>query len=146
MIGSSSHARLSQVTSPRIMSPTLPPELRYVTFSSVDTPVENNPRDARAREPPRSTMDAMVPPWRMPRRFVCSFSIESSKLTFPGEAAVIRSLMSLLERRLTVAGCRPPWESSEAQGLEGKTLRYSPHPVGCGRIPKLALFGKPNVN
>jgi hypothetical protein len=59
----------------RMISPILPPELRYVTdmghsvrqgrirekegfipFRSVDTPVEKRPREATAREPPRSTM------------------------------------------------------------------------------------------
>lgn len=57
----------------RILSPTLPPELRYVTdrflsvrvfdrslckdlpLRSVETPVANSPRDATANEPPRST-------------------------------------------------------------------------------------------
>lgn len=57
-------------------------------FRSVDTPVEKRPREATAKEPPRSTrgvrirdqlidiavqdilpMLAMVPPWRMFRRF-----------------------------------------------------------------------------
>lgn len=57
-------------------------------FRSVDTPVEKRPRDATAKEPPRSTRGvrvrnqfidtafqyvlpilAMVPPWRMFRRF-----------------------------------------------------------------------------
>lgn len=69
----------------------MPPELRYVTFRSVDTPVEKRPRDASASEPPKSTIEAMVPPWRMPKRFVCSFWIESSKWTLPGEAAVTRN-------------------------------------------------------
>jgi hypothetical protein len=84
---------------------------------SVETPVANNPRDATASEPPRSTILAMVPPWRMLRRFcgicvsiteigrggtrtegisgmmhtVWCFSIGSSKLTTPGRAAVTRS-------------------------------------------------------
>lgn len=40
-----------------------------VPFRSVDTPVAKRPRDATAREPPRSTMLAIVPPWRMLRRF-----------------------------------------------------------------------------
>ena len=69
----------------------MPPDERYVTslsvrsrfgglitrdrwgvplpFRSVDTPVANKPREATAREPPRSTMQASVPPWRMLRRF-----------------------------------------------------------------------------
>jgi hypothetical protein len=71
------------------MSPILPPDARYVTvdialalllpktihrsralpLKSVETPVANNPRDATASEPPRSTMHARVPPWRMLRRF-----------------------------------------------------------------------------
>ena len=57
-------------------------------FRSVDTPVENKPRDATANEPPRSTrhnlakyhnfgttykdllpMLAIVPPWRIFKRF-----------------------------------------------------------------------------
>lgn len=46
---------LSQLTSALIVSPILPPELMYVTLRSVDTPVENNPLDATASEPPRST-------------------------------------------------------------------------------------------
>jgi hypothetical protein len=41
----------------------------YSPFKSVLTPVANNPRDATAREPPRSTMLAIVPPWRMFKRF-----------------------------------------------------------------------------
>lgn len=73
---------LSQVTSALIVSPTLPPELRYVTafdcyhsikdrievvipLRSVLTPVAKRPREATAREPPRSTIDAIVPPWRI---------------------------------------------------------------------------------
>ena len=46
---------LSHVTSALIKSPILPPEERYVTFRSVDTPVAKSPREATAREPPRST-------------------------------------------------------------------------------------------
>jgi hypothetical protein len=57
-----SNLHLSQTTSPLMRSPTLPPELRYATFRSVDTPVEKSPRDARASEPPKSTIEAMVPP------------------------------------------------------------------------------------
>jgi hypothetical protein len=38
-------------------------------FKSVETPVANNPLEATAREPPKSTILAMVPPWRMLRRF-----------------------------------------------------------------------------
>jgi hypothetical protein len=57
-----SNLHLSQTTSPLMRSPTLPPELRYVTLRSVDTPVEKRPRDARASEPPKSTIEAMVPP------------------------------------------------------------------------------------
>jgi hypothetical protein len=49
--------------------PTLPPEARNVTFKSVLTPVENIPLEATAREPPRSTRDAIVPPWSVPSRF-----------------------------------------------------------------------------
>lgn len=60
---------LSHVTSALMRSPILPPELRYVTFRSVDTPVAKRPREATASEPPRSTMLAIVPPWRMFRRF-----------------------------------------------------------------------------
>lgn len=52
------------------MSPTFPPELRYVTERSVETPVAKRPREATAREPPRSVMQAIVPPWRMLRRFL----------------------------------------------------------------------------
>jgi hypothetical protein len=88
-----------------------------VPLRSVDTPVANSPRDATASEPPKSTILAMVPPWRMLRRFcglvlVCGgqkrrgdrreeisgmmhtvwcFSIGSSNLTTPGRAAVTRS-------------------------------------------------------
>lgn len=36
---------------------------------SVETPVEKRPIEATAREPPRSTMLAIVPPWRVRRRF-----------------------------------------------------------------------------
>lgn len=86
---SSSH--LSQTASPLMTSPTLPPELRYVTLMSVETPVEYSPRDARTNDPPRSVMDAIVPPWRMLRRLVWCFSMGSSKETLPGDAAVIRS-------------------------------------------------------
>ena len=124
---------LLQVASPRIMSPILPPEFMYVTLRSVETPVAKSPSEATANEPPRSTgagrcqlrpleksherkspMLAIVPPWRMPRRFlhqthqhercrlvktsgvedkctVCSCLISSSKLTVPGRAAVTRS-------------------------------------------------------
>jgi hypothetical protein len=87
-------------------------------FKSVETPVAKRPRDATASEPPRSTMQASVPPWRMLRRFchgggisispgstydgsksraskqqhtVCICLISSSKLTVPGRAAVTRS-------------------------------------------------------
>lgn len=35
--------------------PTFPPELKYVTLRSVVTPVLNSPREAIAKEPPRST-------------------------------------------------------------------------------------------
>jgi hypothetical protein len=45
-----------------------------VPLRSVDTPVANSPRDATASEPPRSTILAMVPPWRMLRRF-CGFHV-----------------------------------------------------------------------
>jgi hypothetical protein len=41
-------------------------------FKSVETPVANNPLEATAREPPKSTILAMVPPWRMLRRFYMS--------------------------------------------------------------------------
>lgn len=61
---------LSHVTSALIVSPTFPPELRYVTERSVETPVAKSPREATAREPPRSVMQAIVPPWRMLRRFL----------------------------------------------------------------------------
>ena len=80
---------LSQVTSARSVSPILPPELMYVTLRSVETPVAKSPLEATANEPPRSTstsrgqlgivgryregdlpMLAMVPPWRIPRRFL----------------------------------------------------------------------------
>ena len=64
---------LSQIASPLTKSPIFPPARRQVRFRSVDTPVENRPRDARASEPPKSTIEAMVPPCSMPRRFVCSF-------------------------------------------------------------------------
>jgi len=40
-----------------------------VPARSVETPVAKSPRDATAREPPRSVMQARVPPWRMLRRF-----------------------------------------------------------------------------
>jgi hypothetical protein len=80
---------LSQITSPLIRSPILPPALRYVTLRSVDTPVEYKPRDASASEPLVSTMVANVAPCRMPRRFVWCFSIGNSKLTLPGSAAII---------------------------------------------------------
>lgn len=46
---------LSHVTSASILSPILPPLLRYVTSRSVETPVLKSPREATAREPPRST-------------------------------------------------------------------------------------------
>jgi hypothetical protein len=39
-----------------MVSPTFPPELIYVTFKSVETPVAKRPLDATAREPPRSTI------------------------------------------------------------------------------------------
>jgi hypothetical protein len=61
----------SHVAVPLTTSPVLPPALRYVTFRSVETPVENLPMDATAKEPPRSTMLARVPPWRVPSRFCC---------------------------------------------------------------------------
>ena len=83
------HLHLSQVTSPLIVSPTVPPELRYVTFRSVETPVEYKPREARASEPLVSTIVAIVAPCSMPSRLVCCFSMGSSKLTRPGIAAVI---------------------------------------------------------
>jgi hypothetical protein len=57
---------------------------------SVETPVEYSPREASASEPLVSTMVANVAPCRIPRRFVCCFSIGNSKLTLPGSAAVIR--------------------------------------------------------
>lgn len=46
---------LSQVTSARIKSPILPPDLMYVTLRSVETPVAKRPWEATANEPPRST-------------------------------------------------------------------------------------------
>lgn len=49
------NVHLSHETSALIKSPILPPEERYVTFRSVDTPVAKRPRDATARDPPRST-------------------------------------------------------------------------------------------
>lgn len=81
---------LSQVTSAFIVSPMTPPEARYVTdrdhqfaeraiypaiihslpFRSVETPVAKRPRDATAREPPRSVIEAMVPPWSILSLFV----------------------------------------------------------------------------
>lgn len=82
---------LSHTTSPRIVSPILPPTPRYVTLRSVETPVENKPREATASEPLVSTMLAIVPPCSIPRRLVCCFWMSSSKFTFPGEAAVTRS-------------------------------------------------------
>lgn len=90
---------LSQTAVAWILSPTLPPLLRYVTvserimfavslafgewklwsrrrgegqcspFRSVETPVAYKPMEATASEPPRSTMLAMVPPCRIFRRF-----------------------------------------------------------------------------
>lgn len=36
---------------------------------SVDTPVLKTPCEATASDPPRSTMLAMVPPWRIFKRF-----------------------------------------------------------------------------
>jgi hypothetical protein len=92
---------LSHVAVPLRRSPTLPPGLRYVTghyFSkgndkilvvelwcvllrSVDTPVDQRPVDATAREPPRSTRLASVPPWIVCRRFcVIIFSWNYQKL------------------------------------------------------------------
>lgn len=59
---------LSQTASPLITSPTFPPELKYVTLRSVETPVDHSPRDARTNEPPISTIEAIVPPCRMLRR------------------------------------------------------------------------------
>ena len=74
-----SNLHLSQLTSALIVSPTLPPEPRYVTIAnqkprkvpwesvygsplkSVDTPVANKPREATANEPPRSAIQANVP-------------------------------------------------------------------------------------
>lgn len=53
------HLHLSHVTTALIVSPILPPELRYVTDRSVDTPVANKPRDATAKEPPKSTTSAL---------------------------------------------------------------------------------------
>lgn len=76
---SGQYLHLSQVASPLIVSPTFPPEFRYVTFRSVETPVEYRPLDARTRLPPVSTIDAIVPPCNIPRRLVCCFSIGSSK-------------------------------------------------------------------
>jgi hypothetical protein len=46
--------------------------------------VEKRPREARAREPPASTMEAMVPPWSMPRRLVWCFWMGSSNVTCGG--------------------------------------------------------------
>lgn len=40
-----------------------------VPLRSVETPVAKRPREATARDPPRSTIEAIVPPWRMLRRF-----------------------------------------------------------------------------
>lgn len=60
--GTRKNSHLSQTTSARIKSPTFPPEFKYVTFKSVLTPVANSPLDATAREPPKSTMEAIVPP------------------------------------------------------------------------------------
>ena len=51
---------LSQVTSARSVSPTLPPEFKYVTLRSVETPVAKSPLEATAKEPPRSTHDLSV--------------------------------------------------------------------------------------
>ena len=87
-------------------------EGKDLPLRSVDTPVANNPLEATANEPPRSVMQASVPPWRIFRRFYMStlsvclelrphvlahrrtvwcFSISSSKFTTPGFAAVMRS-------------------------------------------------------
>lgn len=119
---------LSQVTSALIRSPILPPEERYVTFRSVETPVANRPREATAREPPRSTMLAIVPPWRIFSRFcktrhlasaclgvhmigeggltVCSFWMSSSNFTRPGVAEVTRSCGGVQSGSWVVSGER----------------------------------------
>lgn len=41
----------------------------YIPLKSVETPVAKRPLEATANEPPRSTILAIVPPWRMLRRF-----------------------------------------------------------------------------
>lgn len=43
-----------------------------IPLKSVETPVANRPREATARDPPKSVMQARVPPWRMLRRFCLS--------------------------------------------------------------------------
>ena len=40
-----------------------------ILLRSVDTPVDQRPVDATAREPPKSTRLASVPPWIVCRRF-----------------------------------------------------------------------------
>jgi hypothetical protein len=56
-------------------------------LKSVDTPVAKSPRDATASEPPRSTMHARVPPWRMLRRFYRGSGISNGSLGVDGEVS-----------------------------------------------------------
>jgi hypothetical protein len=99
--GGEKDSLLSHVAVPLRRSPGFPPGLRYVTTSderghrwsvrggsarkafmdgdvcvplrSVDTPVAKRPVDATAKDPPRSTRLASVPPWIVPRRFWLRF-------------------------------------------------------------------------
>ena len=54
--------------------------MEHVPLRSVETPVAKRPRDATASEPPRSVMQARVPPWRMLRRFCRGARSDATKV------------------------------------------------------------------
>jgi len=73
-------------------------------LKSVETPVANKPRDATASEPPRSTMHARVPPWRMLRRFYSTFGVSGDPSLREGYDAAYR--VHLLDVKFEVDSAR----------------------------------------
>ncbi len=70
-------------------------------FRSVDTPVANSPCEATASDPPRSTMLAIVPPWRIFKRFCGGQLAAMSRDTSQG--ATDRMLLCNLQLKIDLS-------------------------------------------